>query len=396
LLLVMGGIVAILSSQAKAAPWSIEPRLGASTDFETNPGLRQFDPVSEEHVAALFDVPLRYDTDGIELALISTGRVSNSRGYASLSSNYAHLDANALVSNELGSTSISAGWLRDSSLYHAGEVVNGVGVRRDTATTVGEWNRALTERSQIQLDLSWSRVTYDQPSNATTPLVDYRYLSTGPTYAFALSERNTVKLMGSYGDYQSIDGITASKSENLQLGFARQLDEIWSLSAIAGYSRSNNSQKYFFGQVLLGSLSFEQNGAVYAATLTRKGEQFNFSGGVSRSLQPTGLAFLSRQDSINLNATYTPTERYDFALQASWQRTRNPLSVGGQAISGASEAEVHYLNAQFTANWHWTPQWLIAAHVIRVSQKYGPPTVSAASTGVSVDVVRQFLRIDLQ
>jgi hypothetical protein len=396
LLFIMGGIIAILPSHARAEPWSIEPRLGASTDFETNPGLRQFDPVSEAHIAALFDVPLRYDTDGIELALISGGRVSNSRGYSSLSSNYAHLDANALFSNELGSTSLSGGLLRDSSLYHAGELVNGIGVRRDTASTTGDWNRALTERSQIQLDLSWTRVTYDQPSGAATPLVNYRYASTGPTYSFDLSERNTVKLSGNYGSYQALDGITDSKSANLQLGFARQLDELWSLSVIAGYSHSINSQKHFLGPLFLGSLSFEQNGAVYAATLTRKGEHFNLSGGVSRSLQPTGLAFLSRLDSINLNATYAFTERWDFALQGTWQRTRNPLSSASQTISGASESEVLYLNAQFTANWHWTPQWLIAAHVTRIAQQYGLPPVSAASTGVSVDVVRQFLRIDLQ
>jgi hypothetical protein len=377
----------MLAGNASAGPWSFEPRLGLSTTYDTNPGLRQFDPVSEAHVAALFNLPLRYDSDGVEFGLTPNGSISDSPGYSSLASNSEHLDANAQFSNERGSTVIQGGLARDSSLYHAGGYANGVGVRRDTAETTGDWNRYLTERSQIAVDLSWSRVSYDQPPNATV-LVNYRYFSAGPTFGYALNERNTLKVLGSYGGYQSLDGITQSKSGNAQLAFVRQLSELWTLSASAGYSHSLNSEKFYFGPYFLGDLKSSQNGGVYALTVNRQSEKFSLSGGVSRSLTPTGFAYLSRQDAVNINATYARTERWDFALSAVWQKVRNPTLTG-------ADTDVHYLNARLTANWHWTPQWIISMHAGRITQQFGPPPVSAGSSGVSLDVIRQFLRIEL-
>jgi hypothetical protein len=383
----MGATLSMLVGNASAGPWNFEPRIGVSTTYDTNPGLRELDPVSETHVAALFNLPLRYDADGVEFSLTPNGSISNSSGYSSLASNSLHLDANAQFSNDLGSTVLQGGLARDSSLYHAGGYVNGVGVRRDTSDIAGDWNRYLTERSQIQLDLSWSRVRYDQPPNATI-LVDYRYFSAGPTFVYALSERNSLKALGSFGDYQSLDGITGSKSENAQLALVRQMSELWSLTASAGYSHSLNSQKVYFGPYLLGSVTFDQNGAVYAVNVNRQSEKFNLSGGVSRALTPTGFAYLSRQDGVNLNATYTRSERCDFSLAAVWQKVSNPTVK--EVNSG-----VHYLNARLTANWHWTPQWIISMHVARITQQYGPPPVSAASSGVGLDFTRQFLRIEL-
>ena len=377
----------MLAGNASAGPWNFEPRIGVSTTYDTNPGLREVDPVSETHVAALFNLPLRYDADAVEFSLTPNGSISNSSGYSSLASNSLHLDANAQFLNDLGSTVLQGSLARDSSLYHAGGYANGVGVRRDTGELAGDWNRYLTERSQIELDLSWSRVRYDQPPNATI-LVDYRYFSAGPAFVYALSELNTLKVIGSFGDYQSLDGITGSKSGNAQLALVRQLSELWSLTASAGYSHSVNSEKFYFGPYLLGTVTFDQNGAVYALNVSRQSEKLTLSGGVSRALTPTGFAYLSRQDSVNLNATYIRSERWDFSLSGVWQHLRNPTVT-------VVNSGVHYLNARLTANWHWTPQWIISMHVARITQEYGPPPVNAASSGVGLDFTRQFLRTEL-
>jgi hypothetical protein len=388
----MSGMLSIISGSASAEPWSIEPRLGASANYDTNPALIELNPGSEEHIAALVALPLRYDADGLALSLSPSARISNSSGYSSLASSYTHIDGSAQFTNELGSTTLQGGLARDSSLYHVGGLVNGIGVRRDTASTGADWTRSLTERSVLQLDASWSRVNYGQ--NAIL-LTDYKYLSAGPTFAFDLSERNTIKVLSSYGRYQSLNGITESTSENLQVGFVRQLNELWTLSTTAGYTRSTNSEKFFVGPFFLGSVSSSLNGAVYSATLTRQSEQFNFSGGVSRSLQPAGFAFLSRQDSVNLTATYMRSERWDFALNTVWNQARNPMPIGGPGALGTTNIDVRYFYAQLTANWHWTQQWVISMHATRVSEQSHPPPFSAASSGVSVDIVRHFLRIDL-
>ena len=385
-------MLSIIAGTASAGPWSIEPQLGASADYDTNPALIQFNSNSEEHIAALVSLPLRYDADAIAFSLSPSARISNSSGYSSLASSYMHLDGSAQFANELGSTTLQGGLARDSSLYHVGGLVNGIGVRRDTASTGADWMRSLTERSVLQLDASWTRVNYGQNDELLT---DYKYLSAGPTFAYTLTERNTIKVLSNFGCYQSLNGITESTSENLELGFARQLNELWTLSTTAGYTRSTNTQKFFFGPFFLGNLSSNLNGAVYAATLTRQNEQFNISGGVSRSLQPAGFSFLSRQDSVNLSATYVRSERWDFVLSTVWDQAHNPLPTGAQGALGTANAEVRYFYAQLTADWHWTEQWIISMHATRVSEQSHPPPFSAASSGVSVDIMRHFLRIDL-
>jgi hypothetical protein len=388
----MSGMLSIIAGSASAGPWSIEPQLGASADYNTNPALIQFNSSAEEHVAALVNLPLRYDADGIALSLSPSARISNSSGYSSLASSYTRVDGSVQFTNDLGSTTLQGGLARDSSLYHVGGFANGIGVRRDTASTSADWTRSLTERSALQLDASWSRVNYGQSGNLLT---DYKYLSAGPTFAHQLTERDTVKVLSKFGRYQSLDGITESTSENLELGFQRQLNELWALSTTAGYTRSTNSEKFFFGPFYLGSFSSSLNGAVYAATLTRQSEQFNFSGGVSRSLQPAGFAFLSRQDSVNLTATYVRSERWDFALSTVWDQARNPRPISVQGALGTANVEVRYFYAQLTADWHWTEQWIVSMHATRVTQQSTPPPYNAASSGVSIDIVRHFLRIDL-
>jgi hypothetical protein len=108
-------------------------------------------------------------------------------------------------------------------------------------------------------------------------------------------------------------------------------------------------------------------------------------------LQPTGFAFLSRQDSYNLNATYIRNERWDFGAKVTWLRAVNPQEIAGAAVNG-TQLTTRYLSTQLMANWHWTPQWTISLSAARITQQYGPPTISAGSTNISLNFARQFLR----
>jgi hypothetical protein len=390
----MGLFTALASRNTAAGPWSIEPRLGVSTDYETNPLLLETGAQREDHVAAVVDLPLRYDTDEVEFLLRPNGRLANSQGYSSLASNYEHLDTALQYTDELNTASLQGEVARDSSLYFIGGLVNRVGVPRDTALGSGDWTHSMTERSQIEFDASWQRVRYVTPA-VINELVDYRYYSGGPSWVYMVSERNTFKLIGNYGDYQALNGTTESTSENAQLAFVRQLTEVFTLSTSAGYSKSANTQHTvfdYFGFLIPITQKSNQNGTVYSVSITRHGEQLSFTGGVSRALQPTGFAFLSRQDSYAITASYVRSERWDFQLAASYLRALNPQVIAGEAQLNESQQTQNYLNMQLTASWHWTPQWTLSMTATRISQEYGPPTVSAASTGVNVSLVHQFLR----
>jgi len=392
LLLIMGMLTVLAARPAGAGPWSIEPRLGLEDDYTSNPFLSASDLQGEDRVAAIFDLPLRYDSDQLEFMLRPNGRITDRKGYSTLGSNSEHLDASGVYASGLSTTTVQAELARDSSLYYLGGLINRLGVARDTASTSADWTRALNERSAVELDASWMRVRYAEPADLDL-LVDYRYWSAGPTFSYAMSERDTLKLLGGYGVYQSLNGLTESKSESLQLGFERQLTEIWTLSASGGYSRSMNSEKvYLFGFFFLGTAMSNQDSGVYSVTLTRRGERLNLKASVTQAQQPTGFAYLSRQDAVSIGATYMWSERWDFAVSGGWTKALTPLGTAGQAAPNGRDLDFHYLNAGLTANWHWTPQWIASLTVTKISQQYGPPTVSAASTNVALSVARQFLR----
>ena len=392
LLLIMGMLAVLTARPAGAGPWSIEPLVGVMIDYESNPVLRDVDAAAEEHIAALADVPVRYDTDGFEFLFRPSGRLSNSTGYSSLASNYAHLDSSAAYFGDLDTLTAQGSLARDSSLYFLGALADGVGVRRDTASSAIDWTRFLTERTQFQLDGSWTEVHYAEPSN-TVFLTEYRYLSGGPTLVYSVDELDILKLIANAGSYQSLNGLTESKSQSLQLGFQRQVTELWQVSTTVGYTRSQDSEKIFFGPYLLGAAKSDQNSTVYSATITRLGERTSFSAGASRALQPTGLSYLSRQDSFSLSGTYKRSERWDFALTATYQRAVNPESTQIQTQLTTRDVSFRYLNAQLTVNWHLTERWLVSAHAIRISQEIGNPfSQNAASTGLNIEISRQFLR----
>ena len=122
-----------------------------------------------ENIAALLDLPVTYDADGFEFLLRPSGRLGNERGYYSLASNYAHLDSSLQYSTDLSTATLQGEVARDSSLFFGGGLDRGIGVRRDSEATSADWTRSITERSQIALDASWSKVRYDQSANSSGP-----------------------------------------------------------------------------------------------------------------------------------------------------------------------------------------------------------------------------------
>lgn len=365
----------------------MQPWIALAGEHDSNPDLRTVNESPESIAAILVNAPVNYDLDAVHFALVPNVRYSNRKGYASLGSDYVHLNASAQFSSDLQKWTWAAGVQRDSSLVHGGESVNGVGVRTDTRLAGLDWQRSLAERLQSEIDLSWIRATYDQ-SSQQTGLVDYRYISAAPSIAYALDERDTGKVLTNAGKYDSLNGVTESKNIGFQLGLDRRLSEIWTLSASAGYARSDNSEQVFFGPYLLGTVDSRQNGAVYSASVVRKSEVFALTASASRTFTPSGFGYLSRQDAAGLEMDYNYSERWTFVAKANFQKTGYPLSTGGYSA-------LRFFASDLAANWHWTPEWTISLHGNWVSERYQSLSGSAASTGVSLQVSRQFYRIDL-
>jgi hypothetical protein len=375
----------------------MEPLLGVASEYSSNPYLLSAGGRAVSDVAVLVNAPTNYDLDSAHFALVPSIRYGDSGNYASLASNYFHLNTSALLSSDLDSLSMKAGFGRDSSLYQNGLSSNGIGVRADSSSAGMEWQHAITQRSQVAMDASWTRVLYDLGATPTG-LVDYRYVSIGPSASFTVSERESLRALLGAGQYQALDGITRSTNYNFQLGFDRQLTEIWTLSTSAGYAKSNNSQKIFYGPFFIGSTEYGpyllrtiesvQKGPIYSASLTRRGEQLILAASASRAYQPSGFEYLSRQDIAQLDLDYTLSERWTFGAKVNYRNTATPFANGALY-------SVRYFSGQLSADWHWTPTWVISLHTTWVNVKYELPPDRAQSTGVSLEISRHFLRIDL-
>lgn len=365
----------------------MQPLIGVSTEYSSNPYLLGAGEHSVNDVALLLNDPVMYDLDSAHYAFTPSVRYSDSGSYASLNSNYVHLSGSAQFTSDLDSLAFSASFGRDSSLYQNGLSNGGVGVRSDASSAGIDWQRAATERAQLELYASWSRVLYGQ-GGQTEELVDYRYVSEGCALAYAYTERDKIKVVGGAGQYIALDGLTKSDNLSGQIEWDRRLTEIWTMMTSLGYAKSNDAEKFFLGPYYIGTIETQQKGSVYSAILARQGELLNLSASASRAYRPSGFEFLSRQDIAELNASYTLSERWSFGAKGNFTRIVTP-------VTNSAPASQRYVSGRVSADWHLTPAWVVSLQASWVSLKYQAPPLSAASSGIALEISRQFPRIDL-
>ncbi len=394
-----------LTNAVKAGVWGFQPDVGVSADYNSNPALlTDVSSTAETHAALIVDGPTSYVGDGFRVSLTPSVRQSDSQGYSSLDSNYQHLTANGEFDTERSILKATFGIAQDSSLLHDYLLSGSAGVKRDSLLTDLDWDRQMSERLEVNTDLNYSRVRYATDSSLN-PLVDYKYLNLTPNLSWAQSERGNLTFTASGGRYDSLNGLTTSKSLNAQVGFTQKLSEVWSTMASGGLSRAYNSVEtgycapYVnqFGQIactlVQATEKSQQSGTVFSVNLTRTTARWSWITTASRQLTPTGFAFLSRQDSYESKATYKRSERWTFSGDLHRVTYESPGVVGG---SNALKATYLTLGA----NWLWTEHWTLSITASRVIESYmvpaqpqldlGPYTQQVNNSGVALQVTRQF------
>lgn len=378
---------------AKAGVWVTEPVLGVAAEYSTNPALLYVPHASETDGALLINVPTTYRGDGESLSIQPSFRFADKSGYSSLTSDYEHLNAVGELDTELGTLTASVGIARDSSLYYTYSLNGSEGVRRDTTSADLAWTHQFTERLSFNWDINSSRVIYGQSSGVTT-LADYHYSNAAPTLSWNADERTVVKLIGGVGLYDSSNGATKSVNSSAQLGIVRQLTELWTLTASGGYSRQSDSISeyacfpvYFYGILIGCEREFvnprsTNGGAVFSANLTRKAESLSLTAAASRSIVPTGFAFLATQTTYALGFDYPRTERWTFDGNVQRTTSKEPQAFG--PVTNDS-----YLIGTLSAAWLVTEKWTLTLQASKVTARYSPPTYNVASTGVSLQLSRK-------
>jgi len=382
-----------IASPSKAGVWGIQPMVGISADYFTNPALLNIPNTAESHAALLLDAPTTYNGDAYKLTILPSFRLSNSQGYSSLDSDYEHLNVNGEFDTERSILTLTGLLARDSSLYHDYLLSGSTGVRRDAAAADLNWDRQLTERLDIDTDVDSMRVRYGE-SAGSLALVDYKYSSLTESLGWAASERSKLTFSSNVGRYNSLNGVTESTSVNLQLGFTKKLSELWTLAASAGYSRANdefNTEEETIEETAGGialvlipiAQKYTQNGSVYSVNLSRQTARLAINAIASRQLAPTGFAFLSRVDTYELKAAYTETERWSFGGDLHRVNYQQPNTTG-QGLN------LHTTYLLLSASWRWTEHWTVTMSATRVMEHYVSPSLDIASSGASIVISRQF------
>jgi hypothetical protein len=179
----------------------------------------------------------------------------------------------------------------------------------------------------------------------------------------------------------------------------RLLTQYWTLTGSAGYARADNRVNLYegpflvngvvYGPYFVGSAKSAQQGPVYSLSLTHQGETFTLAFTGSRAYRPSGFEYLSRTDSIGLNVTRTLSERWSLGTSLNYTNVATPYVHG-------SLASLRYFSPQFSADYHWTPTWTLSLRTNWTKlQNQEPPPQHATTTSVSLEISRQFLRIDL-
>jgi hypothetical protein len=387
------------SSGARAGVWGVDPVLGVVGDYASNPALLVVPHTAETNGAVLIDAPTTYNGNAFEFFVVPSFRLGDSKGYSSLASDYEHLNVKSEFDTERGMFTAAAGIARDSSLYHDYLTDGSTGVRRDTVTADLNWDRLLTEHVDFDADVNSQQVRYAEGVGPQT-LVDYKYTSLTPNLGWKTSEQNKFTVAATVGRYDSLNGSTESRSANVQVGFIRQLSEIWSMTATAGYSRALNrldivEPELVFTSTGLGieyvpiRLESSQNGAVYSVNVARQGTRLLLNASASRQLTPSGFAYLSRLDLFDAKASYALSARWLVAAEGRYSKTQNP-----QLQSSVEDITVK--NIALTANWSWTERLTLSMSASRVTERLQSPNFNLSSNEVTITLSRQFKHINFQ
>jgi hypothetical protein len=386
-------------SVANSGVWGMDPVLGVVGDYATNPALLDVPNTGATNGALLLDAPTTFNADAFKFFVLPSFRLSDSKGYSSVTSDYEHLNVKAEFDSERSVLTAAAGIAQDSSLYQDYLINGTAGVRRDSATADLDWNRLLTERLTFDADVNSSRTTYGQ-SVGTTSLVDYKYTSITPTLSWNTTARDKFTLAANVSRYESLDGTTESRNGDVQLGFVSQLSELWTLTASGGYSRELNAIDFNEPIVVntpsgpvLGLLPVRvessQNGAVYQANLSHQGSLLTLTAIASRQLIPSGYAFPSRQNNFEVRADYSLTTRWSLGADVREVKAQDP-ELQGQIV----DRTLKYFTVN--ANWQWTEHWSLKMSASRVTELYQSYNLDLASNEVAITLSRQFNHIKFQ
>jgi hypothetical protein len=352
-------------------------------------------------IAVLANLPATYTGDFQSFEFVPRVRFAETHGVEGVLSNYQYLDARWHLTSARNTFSASAEWHHDSTYYNPYEnaVLRGHNLLRLQETANLDWNRALSERSDLHVSASWEKVHYSQIAGVNT-LQNYRYGQGLVQYDKTLSERWLWTSAVGFGRYEQLDGSYRGDNRFAQTALKAALSERWSVTAQLGYSYLTAhvqgsicceilmGPNGFYLQPILVSQSASRGAGNYALSFERKGERWVVDLAASRAIQPSGLGALVTVDDVALTASFPWTERWSLTARLHGTQLSNSI---------IKPAVIHQRYADFDlgVNWRWTEHWTVNLQGAYNLQHINALAPTASGVAVNLTLFRQFGRVRL-
>lgn len=221
-----------------------------------------------------------------------------------------------------------------------------IDARARTTSTGARWNKELTERTQLTLNVADNRVRYD-----SALLDSYRELEMSSRISWEASERQTYFFEPGYERLTSLGGGPGSTQTRWLVGMSGELAPEWAVTAYGGQARTNGLPSFtstlgglrlmYTGNRLSSSVELARNVQPVAATSGyvrtevlelllgyRLNEGTRLSASSTRSRISGGLGGVGHISRLTLERELT--ERWSTTLAVEDRRYRRVASTSGR------------------------------------------------------------------
>ena len=366
---------ALLAIAVRADQWYFEPKASLRGFYDDNVRLISVLPQSSFGAIARAEAVAGRRSEitdiGIDAAVVR-------RQYTAvpvLNSTDGYLKFDAKHRTERDRFGLRASFAYDSTLTSEVETTGLVQVnkRRKRMSVSPSWTRSLSERSSLDLRLSYLDVTYQDAG--LTGLSNYTYGSASLQHSYNLNEITQLFWNLSYDHFASDRFSRQSNSFGLMAGIGHAFSETLSASLLAGVRKSDGSLE-FPG---LFRVSESSSGPLFKGVLTKRFEAGRLELQASRLLLPSGEGQLLDSKQLNARLLYTLKPRWDLSLRAFALHNTAPSVL-------TNRQDRKYFSIEPGIEYHLTRWWTVAASYRYRWQKYADRPNDAASNAVFLNL----------
>lgn len=328
-----------LSDAARAAQWSCEPQLSWLVGYNSNVQLAPSNVQATGEAILSLDAVFKGLTETTEWDLHPHLDFQRYPQHDGFNANTGSLQGAFTTRTERSQFSVNAGYEEASTLttelVDTG-IVDG-NTSRNTASAALGWQRELSERQQLGLQVSYANVVY--PNGEQFGLIGYRYPSVTLSDTLAYSARTSFSFALFADDlYAPLTGYDSS-DRGARVSFTHRFSDRVKVSATLGISETD----------VLGNV---QHGSVWDVRATRTTEHGHFDLDYSQTVQPSGRGYLIRRNAATLSLSQQ--------LKGSLYGTVSLLDLRNSNLASGPFLDVpRYSSADVGLEWHVSLQVVI-------------------------------------